>query len=68
MRQLRELQPEKWDKRTITKFILIPRTLRRPDGMLEKRWLEKARIIQRLEPYQHRIGAPFFWEDMRWAD
>ena len=68
MRRLIEIRPETWDTRIITKFILIPRTLRRHDGSPEMRWLEKARILQQLEPYQHRIGAPRFWEDQAWAD
>jgi len=47
MRQLREIQPETWEVRTIMKFMLIPRTLRRPDWKLERRWLERARGSQR---------------------
>ena len=68
MRKTMQLEPEKWETRVVTRFLLVSKILFRSDGVSERRWLENARILQRLEPYQHRCGAPCFWEDIAWAD
>ena len=68
MRKTMQPEPGKWATRTISRFILLPKTLPRKDGVPERRWLERAWIYQRFEPYNHRIGAPCFWEDIEWAE
>ena len=64
----RERLPDKWAVRTVERFILFPLTLplREDGGPFERRWMERAKIVQSYEPYQHRIGASCFWEDVHW--
>jgi len=69
---MRKKLPDKWSTRTVKRFLLFPLTLPISDNgggsdrHLEKRWMERAKIVQRYEPYQSRIGAPCFWEDSHW--
>lgn len=63
-------QPKYGDTRIVPSFLLLPKTLKRPDGVLERRWLEEALIKQE---YQRSIiisdvGAHDGWADIEWAD
>jgi hypothetical protein len=58
-------------RRTITRFLLIPRMLPNKDGMPERRWLERAAISQEVEnvlvDFETSYCSPR-WVDKAWAD
>jgi hypothetical protein len=73
MRWIREKEPEVGAKRLVSRFLIWPTTL--PDCYYEKRvtrWLERARIWQRVKMKPAWMFASevfrLRWEDMGWDD
>ena len=50
MKFIRKTKPNRFDKRTITKFAYLPVTARHKSGRYETRWLEKVTVTQMYHP------------------
>lgn len=58
----------KGQTRDVRKFLLMPRTLSRPDGLVETRWLEFAWVTQELEKLADEYGEYLSWRTLRWTE
>jgi len=61
---MRKIYPKDGDRRTVSRFLLFPRTIDH-----ERRWLEKVTIKQRANLWGHAGNTPLIeWEDQCFVD
>ena len=51
------------DEIIVSTFLLLPKTLKNSQGLLETRWLEHAKYITKF----NTLKSSFYWYDLRWA-
>lgn len=61
MRTIFPERPKVWDRRTVSGFLLFPKTIGR-----EQRWLERATWEELYTP--GNMFSPGLWDAVRWVD